>query len=103
MITGIEIKNRAPFVGGAAFGAVGSYERIDGVAIGTLDPAHPRNRGIALLDKAPRDAAGLVAYRSDFVLLRRRSSRILNFLPAECFTPESLAYLREKIPLPAKR
>ena len=38
----------------------------------------------------------------DFVLLRRRSSRILNFLPAECFTPESLAYLREKIPLPAK-
>jgi hypothetical protein len=70
MITGIEIKNRSPFVGGAAFGAVGSYERINGVAIGTLDPAHPRNRGIALLDQAPRNAAGLVAYRSDFVLLR---------------------------------
>jgi hypothetical protein len=70
MITGIEIKNRAPFVGGATFGAVGSYERIDGVAIGTLDPTHPRNKGIALLDKAPRDANGRVAYRSDFVLLR---------------------------------
>jgi hypothetical protein len=40
------------------------------VASGALDPAHPRNRGIALLDKAPRNAAGLVEYRSDFVLLR---------------------------------
>ncbi len=70
MITGIEIKGRAPFVGGAAFGAVGAYERIDGVAIGALDPAHPRNRGIALLDRAPADALGRVAYRTDFVLLR---------------------------------
>jgi hypothetical protein len=39
----------------------------------------------------------------DFVVLRQRTSRVLNFLPAECFTPESLAYLREKIPLPARR
>ena len=30
----------------------------------------PRNRGIALLDQAPRNARGLVEYRSDFVLLR---------------------------------
>ena len=37
-----------------------------------------------------------------FVILRQRSSRILNFLPAECFTPESLAYLGGKIPLRAK-
>jgi hypothetical protein len=70
MITGIEIKRRGPFVGGAAFGDVGGYERIDGVAIGALDPAHPGNRGIALLDKAVRNADGLVEYRSDFVLLR---------------------------------
>jgi hypothetical protein len=39
----------------------------------------------------------------DFVVLRQRSSRILNFLPAGCFTPESLAYLREKIPATARR
>jgi hypothetical protein len=70
MITDIEINSRSPFVGGATFGAVGGYERIDGVAIGTLDPSHPRNQGIALLDKAPRNAAGLVEYRSGFVLLR---------------------------------
>jgi hypothetical protein len=70
MITGLSIKNRAPFAGGAAFGGTGAYERIEGIATGTLDPAHPRNRGIALLDQAPRTAAGLVEYRSGFVLLR---------------------------------
>ncbi len=70
MITGIEIRSRAPLVGGAEFGASGAYERIEGTASGTLDPLHPGNRGIALLDQAPRDAAGLVSYRSDFILLR---------------------------------
>ena len=70
MITDIEIRARSPLVGGAEFGAPGAYERIEGTASGTLDPAHPGNRGIALLDQAPRDAAGLVAYRSDFILLR---------------------------------
>ena len=70
MITNIEIRSRAPLADGAEFGASGAYERIDGTASGTLDPSHPGNRGIALLDKAPRDAAGLVEYRSDFVLLR---------------------------------
>ena len=70
MITGVQIRNRAPFVGGATFGASGAYERIDGVATGVLDPAHPGNRGIALLDQAPCNARGLVEYSSGFVLLR---------------------------------
>ena len=70
MITGIEIKSRSPLVGGAAFGGVGPYERIEGVASGELDPAHPGNQGIALLDQAPVNRAGQVEYRSDFVLLR---------------------------------
>jgi hypothetical protein len=70
MILDVEIKSRSSFVGGAVFGDAGAYERIDGVASGALDPAHPRNRGIALLDRAPRNADGMVAYRSDFVLLR---------------------------------
>ncbi|HEY0423016.1 MAG TPA: alpha/beta hydrolase domain-containing protein [Rhodopila sp.] len=70
MITGIEIKSRSPLVGGAAFGGVGPYERIEGVASGELDPAHPGNQAIALLDQAPVNRAGQVEYRSDFVLLR---------------------------------
>ena len=70
MITSLEIKDRAPFVGGATFGDVGAYERIDAVAIGEVDPAHPGNAGIALIDKAPRNAHGRVEYRSDVTILR---------------------------------
>jgi len=59
-----------PFAGGAIFGATGAYERIEGVASGKLDPSHPANRCIALLDQAPRDADGLVAYSASYILLR---------------------------------
>jgi len=61
---------REPFVGGAVFGASGAYERIEGVASGTLDPEHPANRNISLLSRAPRDADGMVEYRSSYILLR---------------------------------
>ena len=61
---------REPFAGGAIFGASGAYERIEGVASGKLDPSHPANRGIALLDRAPRNSEGLVEYKSAYVLLR---------------------------------
>ncbi len=70
MITAIEITARTPFVGGAAFGATGAYERLDGVAIGELDPAHPGNARIVNIDKAPRNARGRVEYRSDICILR---------------------------------
>ena len=70
MITAIEIKSRTPFVGGVSFGSVGAYERIDGVAIGEIDPALPANRGIVNIDKAPRNARGQVEYRSDICILR---------------------------------
>jgi hypothetical protein len=70
MITAIEITARAPFVGGAAFCATGAYERLDGVAIGEIDPASPGNSGIVNIDKAPRNAAGRVEYRSDICILR---------------------------------
>ncbi len=69
MIVDLAIASRSPLVGGASFGASGAYERIEGTASGTLDPAHKANRGIALLSMAPRNAAGLVEYKSDFVLL----------------------------------
>jgi len=82
MISAIEITSHAPFVGGASFGAAGCYERLDGVAIGELDPALPANRGIVNLDKAPRNARGTVEYRSDICILRpadpdRGNGRIL--------------------------
>src|SRR3984957_20379012 len=83
MIIAIEIKSRTPFVGGAAFGTAGAYERLDGVAMGELDPRHPANLGIVNLDKAPRNARGRVEYCSDICILRpadaaKGNGRILN-------------------------
>src|SRR5690348_125429 len=82
MLIAIEITARTPFVGGASFGTTGAYERLDGVAIGELDPTHPANLGIVNIDKAPRNARGRVEYRSDVCILRpadpeRGNGRIL--------------------------
>ena len=78
MITGIDITRRETLAEGALFGASGAYERVEGVASGTLDPAHPANRGIALLDQAPRNAQGCVAYQSGFVLFRPQDPTLGN-------------------------
>ncbi|HEY1935218.1 MAG TPA: alpha/beta hydrolase domain-containing protein [Acetobacteraceae bacterium] len=70
MIVSLDLREPETLVGGAEFGASGAYVRINGTATGELDPAHPANRGIVLLDQAPRNARGRVEYRSDFVILR---------------------------------
>ncbi len=64
-----EITEDAPFDEGHDFGA-GAYRRIAGVFHGALDPADPRNAGIADLDLAPRNARGLVEYATEIVILR---------------------------------
>ena len=66
----IRVDRVEPFADGQAWGEAGAYERVRGVVTGTLDPAAPENQGIVDLDKAPRNAAGLVAYDSDFFMLR---------------------------------
>ena len=74
-ITGITIATVEPFAEGKTFGAAGAYARIKGVARGTLDPTAPHNAGIVDLDKAPRNAAGLVEYATDFFMLRPAAPR----------------------------
>src|SRR5439155_9501760 len=68
----LEIKIDAvePFAEGLAFGEAGAYLRIRGVAKGELDPAAPQNQVVVDLDKAPRNARGLVEYETDFFILR---------------------------------
>ncbi|MBV8392000.1 MAG: hypothetical protein JOY81_02345, partial [Alphaproteobacteria bacterium] len=70
MITSIEIKSVDLLADGATFGAVGAYERVVGIAHGEVDPAAVGNKGIALIDKAPRNARGKVEYATDFYVLR---------------------------------
>src|SRR5215469_16418276 len=69
-VTRIEISRQEPFADGQTFGTVGAYEKLTGRFYGELDPKVPLNAGIVDLDKAPRNAKGLVEYSSDFYILR---------------------------------
>src|ERR1700730_470602 len=69
-ITDIGVTDIANFADGHEFGAAGAYVRIKGVARGMLDPVAACNAGIVDLDKAPRNAKGLVEYATDFDILR---------------------------------
>lgn len=66
----LEWHTREPFLGGVAFGDVGPYEKLVGVARFAVDPAHARNKVIVDLDKAPRNRDGKVEFASDVYLLR---------------------------------
>ena len=70
-VTNIVIaETRSPTFQGTGFGAVGPYEHLFGYVEGELDPAHPRNRRIANLDRAPRNARGNVEYWADIQILK---------------------------------
>ncbi len=73
-ITDIAVTDIANFADGHEFGAAGAYVRIKGVARGMLDPTAPANAGIVDLDKAPKNARGLVDYATDFDILRPKDA-----------------------------
>jgi alpha/beta hydrolase family protein len=70
----LEIKGTYDAYGGTSFGDAGPYEVVYGVAHGKLDPAAKANGGIVDLALAPRDAAGMVHYSEDFVILRPKDA-----------------------------
>ena len=70
MIVFVEIQAVEPLADGAAFDSVGAYEKVIGIAKGCVDPNAPGNKGIALIEKAPRNARGMVEYTTDFYVLR---------------------------------
>ncbi len=72
MLLSLEIEKVEPLADGAAFGEAGAYERVIAVARGEVDLSTPANSGIALIDKAPRNAAGKVEYATSVFILRPR-------------------------------
>ncbi|MBD0275274.1 MAG: hypothetical protein ICV73_25530, partial [Acetobacteraceae bacterium] len=81
-IVSVEVESSEPFAGGRDFGA-GPYLRVTGKARGELDPADPRNAVVTDLDRAPRNARGMVEYATEFALLRpadpaRGSGRVVH-------------------------
>jgi hypothetical protein len=71
----IRVDTVEPFAEGREFGEAGSYLRVRGVVKGALDPRAPENSAIVDLDKAPKNASGLVEYESDFFMLRPKDMR----------------------------
>lgn len=68
-LVALDVYQREPFAGGQAFGDVGPYELLRGVARFALDPTDERNRVIVDLDLAPRNAAGKVEFAADVQIL----------------------------------
>jgi len=66
----IRITQRGAFAGGHVFGEVGAYERLVGRAHFAVDPRAEAQAGIVDLDKAPRNADGLVEFAADLCILK---------------------------------
>jgi alpha/beta hydrolase family protein len=60
----------SPTFGGANFGSVGQYERIEGTITGEVDPNNPQNAVIVGVELAPRNPNGTVSYSADFQIIR---------------------------------
>ena len=69
-IVEINVASVKPFADGAVFGDAGKYERVTGTAKGELDPGDARNKGLKNIERAPKNAKGMVEYEVDFDLLR---------------------------------
>src|SRR5438445_2979180 len=69
-VTRFVVTQTRVFAGGMSFGNVGQYERLDGTAYFEVDPKDPLNAVIVNLDKAPRNARGLVEFSSPFFMLK---------------------------------
>ena len=70
----VEVASRRDVLGGRAFGPAGGYELIVGRVYFVVDPESPRNKVVADLDKAPRNAAGLVELSADLSILKPKDA-----------------------------
>jgi hypothetical protein len=64
------IERRESYAGDHSWGDTGPYERLTGTAYFEVDPADCRNAIIFNLDRAPRNAAGNVAFDAPIVIVK---------------------------------
>jgi hypothetical protein len=64
------VEQRELFAEGVGWGAAGPYERLRGRAHMEVDPGDPLNAVIVDLDKAPRNARGMVEFSTPFFILK---------------------------------
>jgi alpha/beta hydrolase family protein len=73
-VSRVEITARRDVAGGLSFGSSGPYEQLVGRLYFSIDPANKRNRVIADLDKAQKNAAGKIEMSADLVILKPRDA-----------------------------
>ena len=66
----IVVERTTPYAGGRTFGAAGAFERLEGRVYMAVDPNEPLNAVVVNLDRAPRNAHGLVEFSTPFVIIR---------------------------------
>ena len=64
------VEETRPFAGDMSFGTTGPYERLDGTVYMEVDPNDPLHAVLVNLDKAPRNARGMVEYSAPFFILK---------------------------------
>ena len=69
----VVVDRRETILNGRTFGATGPYEKIVGKISFSFDPTNPKNTRIVDLNKAPRNADGLVEARANFMVLRPKN------------------------------
>ncbi len=69
-IVKIAVTSRSAAFNGQAFGTAGAFEKIKGIASGEIDPKDRRNAVITDIQFAPKNAKGLVEYRTNFTLIK---------------------------------
>ncbi|MFQ5802511.1 MAG: alpha/beta hydrolase domain-containing protein [Candidatus Methylomirabilales bacterium] len=70
----IVIDEREDVLNGRSFGTAGPYEKIAGNVSFVFDPINPKNTRIVDLEKAPRNADGLVEASANFMVLRPKNA-----------------------------
>ena len=66
----IDVTSRADVLAGKSFGNSGPYEKLTGKIHFAIDPRNSVNQIITDIDKAPKNAAGMVEFSSDFYLIK---------------------------------
>ena len=69
-VTRISVERTTPYAGGRVFGDAGSFERLEGTVYMEVDPDDPLNAVVVNLDRAPRNARGLVEFSAPFVIIK---------------------------------
>lgn len=69
-VESLQVQQRQTVLNGRHFNAAGPYEQLSGEVVFSFDPDHPANQIITDIGAAPRNAAGRVEARANWMMMR---------------------------------